>query len=481
MPLRLVAPLLLAATTLAATATTAAAAEVDGPFRKRVLVDMKTPQPGGLKDPMELAVTPDGRVIYAERGGAVKIWKPATGAVVLAGMLPVFTDLEDGLLGLTLDPQFARNGWVYLNRSLPETRSTREGRRGFLRTSRFTLRGDTLDLSSERAIIEIETQRDECCHVGGSLAFDPQGNLYIAVGDNTNPFGSDGFSPTDRRPGRAAWSAEKSSANMNDLRGGVIRVKPKPEGGYDIPPGNLFPPGTPGTRPEIYVKGCRNVFRISVDPKSGFLYWGDVGPDAGQFKEGRGPAGQDEINQARAAGFFGWPYFVGNNGAYWHWDFEKNVSGERFDPRAVKNLSPFNTGVQELPPAQPAFLHYAHSPSPRWPALNGDGGRTAMAGPVYHFDPALASAMKLPAEYDRTLFLYEWSRNWIVAVKLDADDRIASVKRFCARMTFRRPMDLELGPDGCLYLIEWGTHWSDNKDTQIVRIEHAGGPATAGQ
>ena len=46
------------------------------------------------------------------------------------------------------------------------------------------------------------------------------------------------------------------------------------------------------------------------------------------------------------------------------------------------------------------------------------------------------------------------------------------MERFCPKMTFKRPMDMELGPDGCLYLIEWGTAWGKNQDTQIVRIEY---------
>ena len=57
-------------------------------------------------------------------------------------------------------------------------------------------------------------------------------------------------------------------------------MKPKPDGGYTIPAGNLFKPGTKGTRPEIFVMGTRNSFRLGVDPKNGYVYWGDVGPDA---------------------------------------------------------------------------------------------------------------------------------------------------------------------------------------------------------
>src|SRR3546814_2925659 len=68
--------------------------------------------------------------------------------------------------------------------------------------------------------------------------------------------------------------------------------------------------------------GNRNPYRISVDPKTGFLYWGEVGPDSGKDSlETRGPKGYDEINQAREAGNFGWPYFIGDNYAYWQYDY----------------------------------------------------------------------------------------------------------------------------------------------------------------
>jgi cytochrome c len=96
--------------------------------------------------------------------------------------------------------------------------------------------------------------------------------------------------------------------------------------------------------------------------------------------------------------------------------------------------------------------------------VNGGGGRTAMAGPVYYFDENLNSPHKLPKGFDRTLFIYEWSRNWIIAAHLDANGKVAKdssgkqrTERFCQNMTFKRPMDLELGPDRCLYLIENGT------------------------
>ncbi|HVY69796.1 MAG TPA: PQQ-dependent sugar dehydrogenase, partial [Verrucomicrobiae bacterium] len=277
------------------------------------------------------------------------------------------------------------------------------------------------------------------------------------------------------------WDAQKSAANPNSFTGKILRVKPKADGGYSIPQGNLFPPGTSGTAPEIYVMGNRNPFRISVDKKNGFLYWGEVGPDAGNANENRGPAGFDEINQARKAGFFGWPYFIADNKPYWHWDFINKTNDWKHDPAIPVNKSPNNTGRKDLPAAQPAFIYYANSASTRFPVVNGGGGRTAMAGPVYYYDANLKSEHKLPRQFDHTLFIYEWSRNWIIAVHLDENENIARaadgslrMERFCEHMTLKRPMDMELGPDGCLYVIEYGTAWSNNKDTQIVRLEYTG-------
>lgn len=218
--------------------------------------------------------------------------------------------------------------------------------------------------------------------------------------------------------------------------------------------------------------GCRNPFRISIDQRTGFVYWGDVGPDAAGGSETRGPAGHDEVNQARTAGFFGWPYFVADNKAYFRWDFEKKKQKAKFDAAKPINDSPNNTGLHQLPPAQPAFVAYPTGTSTRFPVVNDGGGRTAMAGPVYYFDPHLKSDRKLPKEFDHTLFFYEWSRNWIIAAHLDANDKIAKMERFCPKMSFKRPMDMELGADGCLYLIEWGSAWANNMDTQIIRIEY---------
>ncbi len=408
-------------------------------------------------NPMELAPLPDGRVLFIERFGRARIWKPDTEATVLAAKFSVHGTLnpatdkgrdhgswESGLIGLTLAPDFEKTGWIYVYYSpagdVPEDR-----------LSRFTLQGDAIDLNSEKVLLRVAVQREVCCHEAGSLAFDGGGNLFLSVGDNTNPFASDGYSPTDFREGRYAYDAGRSSGNANDLRGKILRIHPQSDGSYSIPEGNLFPAGTPGTRPEIFAMGCRNPFRISIDKPTGTLSWGDVGPDARESSPERGPAGFDEVNRTRVAGNFGWPFLLADNKPYRQYDFATKQSGELQDPAHPVNLSPNNTGPRELPPAQPAWMYYPYGPSTRFPAV-GSGPRTACAGPVYHFDPTLASPRKLPAKYDGCFFVYEWARNWILAIQLDASGKAIRTERFAPEIELKRPIDLELGPDGALYL-----------------------------
>jgi glucose/arabinose dehydrogenase len=84
-------------------------------------------------------------------------------------------------------------------------------------------------------------------------------------------------------------------------------------------------------RPEIYTMGNRNPWRLTIDSKTGWLYWGEVGPDGGRDDPKRGARAYDEFNQARKAGNFGWPYFGGDNKPYRDYDFATQQSGELFD------------------------------------------------------------------------------------------------------------------------------------------------------
>jgi len=436
-----------------------AGASVNTNYQKTVLDD-------NTLDPMQLDVAPDGRVFYVQRGGAVKVWSPATSSTTTIATIPVVTVNEDGLLGIALDPNFATNNWIYLFYS-PQPATANEQH-----VSRFTLVGNQLDMASEKILLRIPTQRSNCCHSAGSLGFGPDGSLYIAAGDNTNPFDSSGFDPIDERPGRSDWDAQKSASNTNDLRGKILRIKPQLDGTYTIPTGNLFP-GDSTHRPEIYIMGDRNPFRFSVDPETGWLYWGEVGPDANADSATRGPRGYDEFNQAKTPGNYGWPYFVADNKPYIDYDFATGISGSPFNPAAPVNNSPNNTGSQNLPPAKPAWIWYPYGSSANFPELDGGSGRTAMAGPVYHYNAAKVAPNGLPSYYDDTLFIYEWSRGWIKEVKIDANGNVLKINPFLANLSLLHPMDMKIGPDGVMYMIEWGSAFGGgNADSQVIRIDY---------
>ncbi|MDX2303787.1 MAG: ThuA domain-containing protein [Microscillaceae bacterium] len=421
-----------------------------------------------LDEPMELEILPDGKIIFIERDGNIKVFDRKADSSQVIQKMDVFSKLEDGLLGLALDPNIQENNWVYLFYSDPKKSQQN--------VSRFTMGKDylSIDLKSEKRLLEIPTQREECCHSAGSMEMTKDGLLYIALGDNTNPHASEGYSPSDERKDRSPWDAQKSSANTQDLRGKILRIKPEANGTYSIPLGNLFSDKKDG-RPEIYVMGCRNPYRMSIDQHTGYLYWGEVGPDAGEDSKGRGSRGYDEINQARKAGFFGWPYFVGNNYPYHKYDFAKEASLATFNPEKPLNESPNNTGAKTLPPAQPAFIWYPYGASKEFPMV-GEGARNAMAGPVFYLKDYPNNPGRFPEFFDGKLFIYDWMRGWIMAVTMDEKGNYKRMDRFMPSQKFSNPIDMVFGPDGDMYLLEYGQVWfSQNPDARLVHIKYESG------
>ena len=419
-----------------------------------------------LARPMEFDIAPDGKIFLIELAGDIKLIDPETRAINSVGKLKVTTEQENGLIGLALDPNFSENQWIYLQYSPPDFKGQR--------VSRFKIRDHKLDMASEKVLFKYQEQRLQCCHHAGSLEFGPDGCLFIGTGDNTNPFNdSQGYAPIDQRKNREPWDAQRTSGNTRNYNGKILRIRPEQDGTYSIPEGNLFPADGSEGYPEIYVMGCRNPWRINVDQKTGYLYWGDVGPDAGADGP-RGPRGYDEVNQARVAGNFGWPYFIGDNYAYGIVDFATGEIAPPLDPSRPVNQSVNNNGATNLPPAMPAMIYYPGAPTEKFPAV-ANGGRTACAGPVYYFDAASSASRRFPKEYDRTLFAFEWSRSMIYAVHLDEDSNLKTVERFLPETKFSRPIDMQFDQNGSLYVLEYGETWGVNPDSQLVRLDYVRG------
>ena len=436
---------------------------------------------GEFFEPTEMTVLPNLDVLIVQRRGDIAIYKNVTKQLKSAGKLDVYwktkidttVNAEEGLLGICKDPNFAKNNWVYIFYSPIDTSVNR--------LSRFTLKDDKIDLSSEKIVLQFYSQREICCHTGGSIAFGGDGNLYLSTGDNSTPFdvpnqaiANHGFAPLDNRKGNEQYDARRSASNSNDLRGKVIRIKVNEDGTYSIPDGNLFPKGQAQTRPEIYAMGTRNAYRLSVDPKNNYVYWGDVGPDSDKDSlETRGSKGYDELNQAKKAGYFGWPLFIGKNYPYHSYDYYTGKNGPSFDPAKPINDSKNNTGIKELPAVSPPFIWYPYGISPDFPQM-GTGGRTAMAGPIYYSD-LYPGKNGLPDYYNGKVFIYEWMRNIIRAVSLQPNGDFYKMEPFMEGAKFAAPVDIELGPDGHLYVLEYGLGWfSKNKDSGLFRIDYSG-------
>jgi len=488
----------------------------------------------GMNNLVDLTVTPDGRILYITRGAAFRatvrdtaeigVLDPTgSGAVSesVALSLPVFVGLSDGGLGITVDPDFEENGWVYVyysptNEAVAETDAQRtyldragSDRRSmarppsesignpYNRLARFTMVDGSIDPASEVEILRVPVQRDTCCHPGGAVEFGPEGHLYLTTGDNTYALASTdpGTAPLDEREDLEYFDAQRSSGDTADLRGKILRITPRADGSYAIPEGNLkdiheaetgesFEEAT--FRPEIYAMGFRNPYQASVDPETGTLFWGDYAADSREWHPDRGPPGFNEFNRATEPGNYGWPYFSGPY-AYVDYDYASGESGDRFDPAGPTNDSPHSDGLTELPPVEDPLVWYpgdwgALDDAPDYVDLVNDGepafptieGGAPTCGPVFRYDPSFAER-GLHAWYDGELFVGEWNRDWIRTVSFEggvADGDVAEIRPFMPDAEFEAPIAMEIGPRGALYVAEYGGRY-ETADSRISMITRA--------
>jgi aldose sugar dehydrogenase len=468
---RTLVPLLAALALLAALVVPAAAQSlpVNAPIPGvGVELEVLTTQ---VQDPTGLAVTSTGRVIVAERTGRLKAWDQ-DGAVTELGRIPVGANQCDGcpggLHGLLLAQDFDESGALYAYYSVASTKGQAPvpakhpeaggdtADEGLFRLSRFTLDGDVLDLASEEVLLENPAFWDECCHYGGDLEWLPDGTIVLSTGDDTNPHSSGGFSPRDAQEGRDAWNAERTSQNPADRRGKILRLNPDgtvPDGSVEGVEANPFV-GDDAYDPYVYALGFRSPYRITVH-ESGSLYVGNVGPDAFFASDTRGPAGYDEVEIVPAGGGtnHGWPRCIGDNEPYLDYDFETGESGE---PLSCEGMTP-------------AAFHYPYLASTDFPTLAA-GLRSAMVGPVYDHDGDGALALPGPLFSGRLLFS-EWMRNTLYTLPTAADGDLDTLQLLPFHAGTLRAIDMEIGPDGAVYLLEYGRLFYNNPDSQLSRLK----------
>ncbi len=222
----------------------------------------------GFAPATSMEFAPDGRIFVAERGGKVRVIK--NGQLLPTPFLTVSVALngERGLSGITLDPNFRTNGYVYIY-------YTRANEPIKNRLSRFTVSAtnpDVADPNSEKILID-DIGSDSGIHNGGALHFGKDGKLYVAVGDG--------------------GSFRANAQILTNLSGKILRINPD----GTIPNDNPFIGySLPGVRTEIWAFGFRNPFTFAVDPVSGKIYVNDVGETT-----------WEEINILQRDGNYTWP------------------------------------------------------------------------------------------------------------------------------------------------------------------------------
>ncbi len=220
----------------------------------------------GLSHPWALAFLPDGSLLITERTGALRRWRAGTGlSEPLAGVPRVAAQGQGGLLDVALSPSFARDRLVYLAYA-------EAGRDGRLSTAvgRGRLAEDMSRLEGFARIFQQQPKLSTGMHFGSRLAFDRDGHLFIALGEN------------NQRP---------AAQDLGKLQGKLVRI----HADGSVPAGNPFV-GRAGARPEIWSYGHRNPQGLAVHPRTGAVWLHE-----------HGPRGGDEINIPKPGGNYGWP------------------------------------------------------------------------------------------------------------------------------------------------------------------------------
>ncbi len=399
-------------------------------------------------------------IYFVQRGGGVKYFNAATKKISDMGKIEVLGQDDNGLMGIALDPKFDDNRFIYLWYSP----NKKNGDNRILRLVRITVTVDNkLDMASEKIMIEILGSKSDRWHSGGPMTFDAYGDLWVTVGNNSpdlDPGSCNVMSKTD-----STQSGEWGPSNTANLRGGIFRIHPDASAkGYSIPAGNFGDywakqwdaqgktalaaeyRNTAKVLPEVYVKGDRSNFSISVHPTKRWLAWGVVNYQSVN----------DEFNLTTHPVFAGYPYFHDNN--------LTTCDTGTMDPAFPKNNSPLHTGVVDLPPATPGMINNLVN--------------VAISGPIYAFDVSLDSKTKFPPHLNQSWMQMSFQSNQIHMSTLDTTAITVKKTQRIDNSLFtgaaiRSPLQAKYGPDGALYILNYDGFYS-TINPGVTRIDYIG-------
>jgi glucose/arabinose dehydrogenase len=256
----------------------------------------------GFDLPVDIANAGDDRLFIVEQAGLIRTIDE-DGTVLPTPFLDITDRVEDGgetgLLGLTFDPDYATNGYFYVNytyctqASCPNSGSSPNL---YTHISRFTVTADPYVADPASELILLEVQQPYANHNAGDLNFGPDGYLYIGLGD-----GGSGNDPENHAQTLAGDLLGKML--RLDVHGGGNAADCTSSSNYTIPAGNPFADGPGGNCDEIWALGLRNPWRFSFDSTTGEMFIGDVGQNA-----------REEVNHQPADGGgenWGWRCYEG--------------------------------------------------------------------------------------------------------------------------------------------------------------------------
>ena len=358
----------------------------------------------GLTNPTTFAFTPDGRIFVAEMSGVVRVIKD--GALLPDPLIDIQDRVNDfwnrGLLGMTIDPDFSSNGFLYLAYTYENDPADYTGTKT-ARLTRVTVLGDTASLETEVVLLGTVVgascsdfpvgsdciPSDAAAHTIGDVLFAPDGTLFVTTGDASRVGSSDAIRAQD----------------IGSLAGKVLRIHPDGTGVE----GNPFWNGDPNAIPsKVWARGLRNPFRLTIRPDTGMLYVGDVG----WFS-------WEEVDVVRAGANLGWPCYEGP------------------EPQLF---------FESLAVCQALYLL----------------GPVAVTDPLYSYPtPAGGSvtggdfAITYPNPYAGAYFFGDYVHSWIKYLVVDIDDTLVDVQTFATGAG--GPVALHAGPDGELYYLAFDT------------------------
>ncbi|HEY3062089.1 MAG TPA: PQQ-dependent sugar dehydrogenase, partial [Chloroflexota bacterium] len=368
--------------------------------------------PSGLDQPTNFAFVGDGRMFILEKHGRVRVFKD--GALLSTPLIDISDRVNDyfdrGLLGVAIDPDFPNNGYIYLLFTY-EDDINRYTTTKTARLTRYTVQGDLASPSSEVVILghwvgsgcEAFPAGFDCIpsdglsHSIGTVAFAPDGSLFMTAGDAAS------FSIVDPLALRAQ--------NLDSLGGKLLHFD-KNGNGFATNP--FYNGDVSANRSKVWDYGLRNPYRFTFRPGSNVPYIGQVGWNA-----------WEDIYVGQPGRNFGWPCYEGN-----------------FVQDGYSSYPVCQTLYQQSSTRTFPFLSYQHY-----------GGGTAITMGFFE------TGNNFPAQYQGRLFYGDYGHGFIKTLQADASDVLVpgSVTDFLAEPSGDGPVAIYQGPDSYLYYIAINT------------------------